>query len=64
VLVKVTRPTSEPSRGRFDALVAALSTAQRNAIAGILRQIAEQDPDGSPGRAARAALDDVWKEEP
>jgi hypothetical protein len=64
VLVKLTRPTSEPSRGRFDALVAALSDAQRKAVAGTLHQIAEQDPDGSPGRAARAALDDVWKEEP
>ena len=63
VLVKLTRPTSEPSRGRFDAFVAALSNAQRNAIVGTLRQIAELDPDGSPGRAARAALDDVWNEE-
>ena len=64
VLVELTRPTSEPARGRFDALVAALSAPQRKAIATALRQIAEQSPDGSPGRAARAALDNVWKDEP
>lgn len=64
VLVMLTGPTSKPSRGRFAALVAALSRAQRKAIADTLRYIAEQDPDGSPGRAARSALDDVWKEEP
>lgn len=63
VLVKLTRPSSDPSRGRFDALLAALSDAQRKAVAETLRQIAEDDPDGSPGRAARAALDDVWKGE-
>ncbi|HLL25557.1 MAG TPA: hypothetical protein VK427_25645 [Kofleriaceae bacterium] len=62
VLVKLTRPTSEPSCGRFDALLAALSTSQRNAIAATLGQIADEDPDGSPGRAARAALD-TWKAE-
>lgn len=63
LLVKLTRPTSEPARARFDALVAALSGPQRKAIASTLRCIAEQDPDGSPGRAARAALSDVWTEE-
>lgn len=61
VLVKLTRPTSEPSRGRFDAFVAALSSPQRKTIAATLRQIADEDMDGSPGRAARAALD-MWEE--
>lgn len=64
LLVKLARPTSEPSRGRFDALLAALSSPQRKAIAATLRQIEEEDQGGSSGRAARAALDDVWKEEP
>lgn len=63
VLVKLTRPTSEPRRRRFDAFVAALTTAQREAIASTLRQISEEAPDDSPGRAARAALEDVWKED-
>lgn len=63
VLVKLTRPTSEPARERFDAFVAALSVPQRKAIARTLRYIVEQDADGSPGRAARAALDEVWKED-
>lgn len=48
VIVKLTRPTS--------ALMAALGRAQREAIAGVLRWIVDQDPDGSPGSAARAAL--------
>ncbi len=61
VLVKLTRPKSEPSRGRFDALIEALSSPQRKTIAATLRHIAEQDPDGSPGRSARAALDDSWE---
>lgn len=64
VLVELTKPPREPAGGRFDALVAALSVPQRKAIAAALGYIAEQDPDGSPGRAASAALSNVWKEEP
>lgn len=48
VIVTLTRPTS--------ALVAALGPAQRQVIAGALRWIADDDPGGSPGAAARAAL--------
>jgi hypothetical protein len=43
---------------RHDALGAALSVAQRSAVGATLELIAERDPDGSPGRAARAALND------
>lgn len=62
VLVKLTRPTREPRRERFDAFVAALNGAQRTAIATVLRHLTEEDPDGSPGRAASDALDNFWKE--
>ncbi|HEY4239046.1 MAG TPA: hypothetical protein VGM88_04495 [Kofleriaceae bacterium] len=64
VLVKLARPTNATSRHRFEALVAALSAPQRAVIAGTLRLIADQDPDGSPGLAARATLDDVWETAP
>jgi hypothetical protein len=62
VLVKLTRPTRGPGRKRFDAFVAALDGAQRMAVSTALRFLTEEDPDGSPGRAALAALDDFWKE--
>lgn len=64
VLVELTKPTSEPASGRFDALVGALSAPQRKVIATVLGYIAEQDRDGSPGRAAVVALNSAWKEEP
>lgn len=63
VLVKFTRPAREPARERFDALVGALTPSQRGAIASALHHIAEQDPDGTPGRAANAALERTWKGE-
>jgi hypothetical protein len=53
VLVELTRPARDPAR--FDAFVQALSAAQRDAIANTLAYIADEDPDGSPGRAAREA---------
>jgi hypothetical protein len=46
---------------RFDALVEALTDAQRAAVAAALRAFAEGDEDGSLGQAARAALDGHWK---
>ena len=61
VLVELSNPTREPARSRFDALVRALSVPQRQAIADTLHDVAEQDPDGSPGRAARAAIDNAWE---
>jgi hypothetical protein len=45
---------------RFDALVTALSDAQRVAVAASLSALFEQDPDGSLGHAARSALDGYW----
>lgn len=62
VLVKLTRPTREPSRERFDAFVAALNGSQRTAVATALHFLTEEDLDGSPGRAALVALDNFWKE--
>lgn len=62
VLVKLTRPTREPRRERFDEFVAALNGSQRTAIATVLRYLAEEDPEGSPGHAASTALDNFWKE--
>jgi hypothetical protein len=57
------RPAPGASTGlghaRFDALVDALTAAQRTVIAAALRGLAADS--GSPGRAARAALDSYWK---
>lgn len=64
VLVTLTKPMRDPSRKRFDALFSTLTSAQRRVVADVLRQIAEEDPEGSPGRAAQAAFDGGWKEEP
>mgnify|MGYP000979021603 CR=1 FL=1 len=47
--------------GRFDALVDALTDAQRAAIASVLRAFYETDPDGSLGLASLGALDGHWK---
>lgn len=46
---------------RFEALVEALTTEQRAAVATALNAFADQDPDGSLGQAARAAFDGHWK---
>lgn len=59
VLVKLTRPKSGVSRARYEAFSAALSPAQRDAITAALQHLADQDPDGSIGRDARAAKSDV-----
>jgi hypothetical protein len=64
LLVKLARPARGPRSERFEELVAALSGPQRDAVRTALRFITEQDPDGSPGRAALAALESSWKESP
>ena len=46
---------------RFEALVAALTPAQRAAVASVLSAFAASDPDGSLGRAAQDAVDKHWK---
>ena len=45
---------------RFDALVGALASAQRCAIAAALHAFAMEDVDGDLGAAALAALDSYW----
>ena len=59
VLVKLTRPKSGATQARYDALLAAISPAQRDAIVAALQYLVDQDPDGSIGRDARAANADV-----
>jgi hypothetical protein len=50
MLVKLARPAR-----------AAITAQQGKAIASVLAKLAEDDPDGSPGRAAQQALDETWK---
>lgn len=45
---------------RFEALVSALTSAQRAAIAEVLRAFAAMDEGGSPGDRARVALEHHW----
>ena len=59
VLVKLTRPKSGATQARYEALLAAISPAQRDAIVAALQHLVDQDPDGSIGRDARAAKVDV-----
>ena len=59
MLVKLTRPKSGATQARYDALLASLSPAQRDAIVAVLQHLVDQDPDGSIGRDARAAKSDV-----
>ena len=59
VLVKLTRPKSVTTQARYDALLASLSSAQRDAIVAALQHLVDLDPDGSIGRDARAAKFDV-----
>ena len=47
-------------RAGFGALVETLTDEQRTAVACVLRAFSEKDPDGSLGKAARAALEDYW----
>ena len=61
MLVKLARPNRAQTRERFDALLAALTPAQRTVIAAVLARLAQEDADGSPGRAAQQALDETWR---
>lgn len=45
---------------RFAALVDSLTDTQRTTIARVLRRFAASDAEGSPGRAAFAALQSYW----
>jgi hypothetical protein len=60
----LTKPLPRKDTGlgaaRFNALVEALTTAQHIAVACTLRAFADEDPDGSLGQAARAALANYW----
>lgn len=49
---------------RFDALVEALTDAQRAAVASTLRAFAATDEDGSLGQAAHGALEGHWAQYP
>lgn len=65
----LTKPALEKKTGiklpRFQALVDALTPAQRTVIAAVLRAFAARDEYegdyGSPGEAANAALERYWK---
>ena len=65
LLLLLTKPGPEKKVGlkleRFEALVAALTPMQRTVIAAVLSELAATDPDGSPGRAARDAVERHWK---
>ena len=56
-------PKKKPgiSRLRFEALIGALTPAQRAVIAVILRAFAATHEDGSLGFAAQTAFEDHWK---
>ena len=45
---------------RFEALVSALTSEQRAAIAAVLCAFAASNEEGSPGERARAALERHW----
>ncbi len=61
----LTRPEPGTDDGlgvaRFEALVDALTGAQRIVVSSALRVFADQDSDGSPGRAAGTAFHSHWK---
>jgi hypothetical protein len=65
MLLLLLKPSSKKKTGiklpRFEALVDALTPAQRVVIAVVLRTFAEMEAGGSPGQAAQAALEAHWK---
>jgi len=65
VIIILTKPGPAQKTGiklpRFQALVDALTPAQRAVIAAVLRAFAASDEGGSPGRAASAAIESYWK---
>jgi hypothetical protein len=64
VLTLVLTKPSADSEGlglkRFSALVQALTSEQRTAVAYVLRGFSDEHSASSPGRAARAALEAHW----
>jgi hypothetical protein len=66
LMVLLAKPGPEKRAGlkldRFDALVAALTPAQRAAIASVLSAFAAIDREGSLGQAAYAAVEKHWKD--
>ena len=64
LILLLTKPDPRKKTGiklaRFEALVSALTPAQRAAIAKVLRAFAAMDDGGSPGERARAALEHHW----
>jgi len=65
VLSILTKPGPEKKTGiklpRFQALVEALTPAQRTVIAAILRAFAATDEGGTPGTEACLAIESYWK---
>lgn len=65
MIILLTKPEADRKTGiklsRFQAFVDSLTPAQRAVIAEVLKAFAAADQDGSPGIAARAALDSYWK---
>ena len=65
LLLLLTKPGPEKKTGiklpRFEALLGALTPPQCVAIAAVLRAFAATDEEGSPGKAARAAIEAHWK---
>ena len=64
VILLLTRPDPGTKTGlklaRFEALVNALTSAQRTVIAAVLGAFAAANEEGSPGERARAALEGHW----
>jgi len=64
LILLLTKPDPGKKTGiklpRFEALVGALSLAQRAAVAAVLRAFAATDEGGSLGERARAALEHYW----
>lgn len=65
LMLLLTKPDATKKAGiklsRFQAMVAALTPAQRTVIAAILSVFAATDEGGSLGEAARAAVENTWK---
>jgi hypothetical protein len=65
MIIILTKPEPDRKTGiklsRFQAFVDSLTPAQRTVIAEVLKAFATADQDGSPGIAAKAALDSHWR---
>ena len=65
LVLLLTRPSADQKTGmplsRFEMLIAALTPAQRNVIAEVLRAFAAADEHGSPGKRAQVALERHWE---